>query len=53
MKERAEDNWVEPQAEEAVRILEGKGYRIGLLAGSSGNLAERKQAAEPLVLNLR
>jgi hypothetical protein len=42
--EGIEENFVEPQAQEAVKVLEGKGYKVGTLAGSSGNPAEGKQA---------
>ncbi len=44
MVEKIEEQYVEPQAAEAIKILEGKGYKVGLLAGSSGNPAEGKQA---------
>ena len=43
MKEM-DPNWVEPQAQEAVQLLEAKGYRLGTLAGLAGNPANGKQA---------
>lgn len=40
-----EDDWTEPQAEEAVEMLKNKGYKIGTLAGQAGMVEkENKQA---------
>ncbi|MSU55955.1 MAG: hypothetical protein EXS51_01415 [Candidatus Taylorbacteria bacterium] len=44
MVEEIPESYVEPQAQEAVRALEAKGYSVGLLAGSAGNPVDGKQA---------
>lgn|GEM_PF-5300517 len=44
MLDSSEESYVEPQVVEAVKVLQGKGYRVGSLAGSAGSPEEGKQA---------
>ena len=43
MPESSEGSYVESQVVEAVKVLQGKGYRVGSLAGSAGSPDENKQ----------